>query len=134
MDSTETKYVFYKRAFKGGAQTKQKASQPQSETINIQPQPQQQVEQTNDVQENNQTENQTENQTQEQDQTQNEGQNQEQNIAPDGASLDELNQEIPKNKINFKVSTIVGNLDQTLSSKQKINFDQLLMKQLFGSD
>jgi hypothetical protein len=129
MDSTETKYVFYKRAFKGGAQTKQKASQPQSETINIQPQPQQQVEQTNDVQENK-----TENQTQEQDQTQNEGQNQEQNIAPDGASLDELNQEIPKNKINFKVSTIVGNLDQTLSSKQKINFDQLLMKQLFGSD
>jgi hypothetical protein len=128
MDSTETKYNFYKRTFKGGAQVSQET---QSETINIQPQaPTQAPTQAPLQEEMAQTENQ--NQTQEQQNVQTETQGQP--IATDGANLEKLNQEIPKSKISFKVSSIVGNLEQTLGSKQKINFDQLLMRQLFGSN
>jgi len=120
MDSTETKYNFYKQTFKGGAQQ----TLTQTETINIQPQapPQQenvQVQQT-ETQQNTQTETQQNTQGQP--------------METDGANLQQLNQEIPKNKINFKVASIVGNLDQTLGDKQKINFDQLFMKQLFGTN
>lgn len=124
MDSTETKYNFYKRTFKGGAQVSQET---QSETINIQPQAPTQAPLQEEMA---QTENQ--NQTQEQQNVQTETQGQP--MATDGANLEKLNQEIPKSKISFKVSSIVGNLEQTLGSKQKINFDQLLMRQLFGSN
>jgi len=124
MDSTETKYNFYKRTFKGGAQVSQET---QSETINIQPQAPTQAPLQEEMA---QTE--TQNQTQEQQNVQTETQGQP--MATDGANLEKLNQEIPKSKISFKVSSIVGNLEQTLGSKQKINFDQLLMRQLFGSN
>jgi hypothetical protein len=105
MDSTETKYNFYKRTFKGGAQTTQQET-PQQET------PQQETPQQEIPQEATES----------------------QPMGMDGESLQQLNQEVPKNKINFKVTSIVGNLDQTLGPKQKINFDKLFMKQLFGAN
>lgn len=142
MDSTETKYNFYKRALKGGAQPQvqqvqaqvqpQYQAQPQLQTqYQAQPQPTQ----TETINIQGQTQAQPEQeQTQDQSEQQNYSQTQSQTMETDGASLQQLNQEVPKNKINFKVASIVGNLDQTLGEKQKINFDKLLMKQLFGSD
>ena len=127
MDSTKTKYNFYKKTFKGGAQ------QTLTETINIQPQPPQQqenVQSQQNVQTETQQQENVQNETQQQENVQTE--TQDQTIATEGANLEQLNQEIPKNKINFKVGSMVGNLDQTLGDKQKINFDQLFMKQLFG--
>jgi len=111
MDSVETKYDFYKRGVKGGAQT-----QPQSETIDLQPQQQEQIQA----------------ETQEQTQLQEQVQSETQSMGPDGATLKQLNEQIPKNKINFKVSSIVGNLDQTLGPTQKVNIDKLLISQLLG--
>jgi hypothetical protein len=123
MDSTETKYNFYKRAFKGGAQTTQ---QSQSETVSTSQQelPQQELPQQELPQQ--------ESPQQESPQQANEGQAQP--MPTDGENLQQINQEVPRNKINFKVTSIVGNLDQTLGPKQKINFDKLIMKQLFGSN
>ena len=41
-------------------------------------------------------------------------------------------QEVPKIKVDFKLTSMIGNLDQTLGKKQKINIDQLFFSQLFG--
>ncbi len=127
MDSTETKYNFYKRAFRGGAQATQTPTQ--SETINLQPQTQPEQIQPQEQVQTQPEQIQPQEQTQTQDQTQAQGEP----MATNGVNLQQLNQEIPKNKINFKVASMVGNLDQTLGPKQKINFDQLFMRQLFGS-
>jgi hypothetical protein len=107
MDSTETKYNFYKRAFKGGGQTIQQ-TQPQSETIDIQPQTQ------------------TQTQVQDQQDQQEIPQPMDTNVDMDTNNLQQLNKEIPKSKINFKLSSFFGNLNQTLGSKQKINLDDVI--------
>mgnify|MGYP000657177233 CR=1 FL=1 len=44
----------------------------------------------------------------------------------------QINGQVPKTKIDFKISSIIGNLDQTLGSKQRINIDSLFVKQIFG--
>ena len=98
METTEGRYDFYKRAFKGGAL--EQTQQIQSEQINQAQSEQAPIEQV-------------------QDQTQ-------------SVQQMEGQEQVPKTKVNFKISNMIGNLDQTLGSKQKINIDSMFVKQLFG--
>lgn len=102
METTDGRYDFYKRAFKGGAD----ATQAQQEVQAPVEQPQQEQQQADQTQ-------------QQADESQQDG-------------MEQLNQQVPKTKINFKISNMIGNLDQTLGSKQKINIDSMFVKQLFG--
>jgi hypothetical protein len=130
MKSTESKYNFYERAFKGGAQTTN--DQVQQQPVQEQPVQQQPV-QEQPVQQ--QTVQQQEGQQQPvQEQQQYEGQQQVSTGELQDEGLNQLNQQVPKTKVDFKIATIIGNLDQTLGSKQKINIDNLFMLQLFGSN
>ena len=120
MKSTESKYNFYERAFKGGAQTTN--DQVQQQPVQEQPVQQQTVQQQEGQQQPVQ------------EQQQYEGQQQVSTGELQDEGLNQLNQQVPKTKVDFKIATIIGNLDQTLGSKQKINIDNLFMLQLFGSN
>lgn len=119
MDSTESRYNFYARAFKGGAQT---AAVPvQQEQLTNQNQQVQQVQQVPQVAQSQEP------------QVQQESQTQVTNGELEEEGLNQLNEQVPKTKVDFKITSIIGNLEQTLGSKQKINIDKLFMEQLFGS-
>ena len=124
MNSTELKYNFYSRTLKGGTQT----IPLQQQTVPLQ-QEQVPLQQTQQVP--NQTQ-QDPNQTQQQEQQQAQTQVSTSGLEEEG--LNQLNQQVPKTKVDFKIATIIGNLDQTLGSKQKINIDNLFIGQLFGSN
>ncbi len=112
MDSTETKYNFYKRAFRGGAQTVQQTQEP---ALVSEPSPAQVKEQEQDPTLLTETSAPSPSATP--------------SVLPTQADgLQQLNAEIPKTKIDFKI----GNLDLSLGPKQKINIDKMLMEQLFG--
>ena len=131
MNSTELKYNFYSRTLKGGTQTiplQQQTVPLQQEQVPLQ-QTQQVPNQTQ--QDPNQTQ-QDPNQTQQQEQQQAQTQVSTSGLEEEG--LNQLNQQVPKTKVDFKIATIIGNLDQTLGSKQKINIDNLFIGQLFGSN
>jgi hypothetical protein len=131
MNSVELKYNFYDRALKGGTQ---QVVTPQVVT----PQVPEQQGLTQQVPEQQVTEQQvptqqvTEQQVTEQQVTEQQTKVSTDELEQDG--LNKLNQQIPKTKVDFKFATIIGNLDQTLGSKQKINIDHLFIKQLFGSN
>lgn len=107
MDSTETRYNFYKKSFKGGAQAV--ATQPQE---SVAPESATQPQESAAPAQETATASATE---------------------PQDEGLNQINQKIPKVKVNFKISSLFGNLDQTLGSKQKINLDKLFFAQLFGA-
>jgi len=138
MNSTELKYNFYSRTLKGGTQTiplqqqtvpLQQEQVPLQQTQQVPNQTQQDPNQTQ--QDPNQTQ-QDPNQTQQQEQQQAQTQVSTSGLEEEG--LNQLNQQVPKTKVDFKIATIIGNLDQTLGSKQKINIDNLFIGQLFGSN
>jgi hypothetical protein len=117
MNSTESKYNFYKKAFRGGAQPVSTETQlsPSTEQSQSQSQAEPQLEQQPE---------QSQSEPQQVQQTEQVKENAEQD-------LNELNKTVPNKKVDFRVSTFFGNLDQTLAFKQKINLDPILVKQLF---
>jgi hypothetical protein len=117
MNSTESRYNFYSKAFKGGAQP---VAGQQVQTIDLAPQQQ-------DLNQNQTQEQQDLNQSQTQPNPSNDG------LAVEEEGLKQINEQVPKTKVDFKIASMIGNLDQTLGSKQKINIDKLFMSQLFGS-
>lgn len=119
MNSTESKYNFYARAFRGGSkkttatelepteELEENVSQPEESSKPEEPSKSEELDESEGSEESSKSKSQE--------------------------KIDTINQQIPKTKVNFKISNIVGNLDQTLNTKQKINIDNLLMSQLFGS-
>lgn len=125
MNSTESKYNFYARAFRGGSKKTTATELEPTEELEESPEV---IENVSQPEESSKLEEPSK--SEELDES--EG-SEESSKSKSQEKIDTINQQIPKTKVNFKISNIVGNLDQTLNTKQKINIDNLLMSQLFGS-